>query len=267
MTMNRTKPLTVPEYVSRKGGEPLVVVTAADWTMARLMDGTGEVDAILVGDSLGTVVQGRPTTLAVTLDQMVYHAEMVTRATQKAMVIADLPFGTYNESTEQAVRSASRLMKETGCTAVKLEGGQHFARTIAALVACGIPVMGHVGLMPQSVHSLGGYKVQRDEHKVLEDAISVAEAGAFSIVLECLPVELARKVTEKVKVPTIGIGAGVHCDGQVLVGHDLLGLYDGHRPKFVRVYDDLKERVRDAVKRYSVDVRSRSFPSPEESFH
>ncbi len=265
--MNRIRPVTVPEFVARKGGDPLVVVTAADFTMARLMDGTGAVDALLVGDSLGTVVQGRSTTLAVTLDQMIYHTEMVVRASQKALVIADLPFGSYQESTEQAVRSAARILKETGCAAVKLEGGHHFAKTIAALVACGIPVMGHVGLMPQSVHALGGYKVQRDEHRVLDDAQAVADAGAFSMVIECLPVELARKVTEKVKVPTIGIGAGTHCDGQVLVGHDLLGLYDGHRPKFVRVYDDLKERVRDAVRRYSADVRSRDFPSAEESFH
>lgn len=265
--MNRPRPVTVPEIVSRKGGEPIVVITASDFTMARLMDGTGSVDSLLVGDSLGTVVQGRPTTLAVTLDQIIYHTEMVVRGSQRALVVADLPFGSYHESPEQAIRSASKVLKETGCTAVKLEGGHHFAKTIAALVACGIPVMGHVGLMPQSVHALGGYKVQRDEHKVIDDAVAVAEAGAFSVVLECLPVDLARKVTEKVKIPTIGIGAGPHCDGQVLVGHDLLGLYDGHRPKFVRAYDDLKERVRDAVKRYSADVRSRAFPSPEESFH
>jgi 3-methyl-2-oxobutanoate hydroxymethyltransferase len=259
--------MTVPEFMARKGADPLVVVTAADFTMARLMDGAGNVDALLVGDSLGTVVQGRGTTLAVTLDQMVYHAEMVARASQHALVIADLPFGSYQESTEQAARSAARLLKETGCAAVKLEGGLHFARTIQALVASGIPVMAHVGLMPQSVHTLGGYKVQRDEHKVFEDAVAVAEAGAFSVVLECLPTELARKVTEKIKIPTIGIGAGVHCDGQVLVGHDLLGLYDGHRPKFVRAYDDLKERVRDSVRRFSADVRARTFPSSEESFH
>jgi len=265
--MNRPRSVTVPEILSRKGSEPIVVITAADYTMARLMDGTGFVDALLVGDSLGTVVQGRPTTLAVTLDQMIYHTEMVVRGSQKALVVADLPFGSYHESPEQAIRSASRVLKETGCTAVKLEGGHHFAKTIAALVACGIPVMGHVGLMPQSVNALGGYKVQRDEHKVIDDAVAVAEAGAFSVVLECLPVDLARKVTDKVKIPTIGIGAGPHCDGQVLVGHDLLGLYDGHRPKFVRAYDDLKERVRDAVRRYSADVRSRTFPSPEESFH
>lgn len=264
--MSQTKSMTVPEFVSRKGGEPIVVITAADYTMARLMDGTGAVDCLLVGDSLGTVVQGRPTTLGVTLEQMIYHTEMVVRGSQRALVVADLPFGSYQESIEQAIRSASRVMKETGCTAVKLEGGRHYAPTIKALVECGIPVMAHVGLMPQTVHAMGGYKVQRNEHKVLHDAEAVAEAGAFGVVLECLPVELARKVTEAIKVPTIGIGAGVHCDGQVLVGHDVLGLFDGHKPKFVRPYADLKEAVRDAVKRFSADVRSRSYPSADESF-
>ncbi len=264
--MSKLKSLTVPEFVGRKGGEPIVVITAADYTMARLMDGTGAVDCLLVGDSLGTVVQGRPTTLAVTLDQMIYHTEMVVRGTQQALVVADMPFGSYQESIEQAIRNAARMMQATGCTAVKLEGGRHFASTVKALVDCGIPVMGHVGLMPQSVHTMGGYRVQRNEQKILDDALSIAGAGAFGVVLECLPTELGQRVTEAIQVPTIGIGAGVHCDGQVLVGHDLLGLFDGHRPKFVRPYANLKDVVQESIKRYSADVRARAFPSSEESF-
>lgn len=264
--MSTLKSMTVPEFVGRKGGEPIVVITAADYTMARLMDGTGSVDCLLVGDSLGTVVQGRPTTLGVTLEQMIYHTEMVVRASQRALVVADLPFGSYQESVEQAVRNASRVMKETGCVAVKLEGGRHFAPTVKALIECGIPVMGHVGLMPQTVHAMGGYKVQRNEQKIMDDASAIAEAGAFGIVLECLPAELARKVTAAVAVPTIGIGAGPHCDGQVLVGHDVLGLFDGHKPKFVRAYADLKEAVRDSVKRFSADVKARNYPDASESF-
>jgi len=264
--MSTQKNVTVPEFVGRKGGEPIVMITAADFTMARLMDSTGDVDCLLVGDSLGTVVQGRPTTLAVTLDQMIYHTEMVVRGTQRALVVADMPFGSYHESIEQAIRNATRMMQATGCTAVKLEGGLRFADTVKALVECGIPVMGHVGLMPQTVHAMGGYKVQRNEQKILDDASAIAEAGAFGVVLECLPAELGKRVTEMIKVPTIGIGAGVHCDGQVLVGHDLLGLFDGHRPKFVRPYADLKEAVRDCVKQFSSDVKARTFPSLEESF-
>ncbi|MFM1801396.1 MAG: hypothetical protein RJA81_748 [Planctomycetota bacterium] len=265
--MKPVKPVTVPEIVGRKGGVPIVMVTAADFTMAHLIDSTGSVDCLLVGDSLGTVVQGRATTLPVTLDQMIYHTEMVARAAKRAMVIADMPFGSYQESIEQAVRNASRMMKETGCTAVKLEGGRRFAPTIRALVECGIPVMGHVGLMPQQVHGMGGYKVQRNHERVLDDAQAVTEAGAFSVVLECLPVELAKTVTQSIAIPTIGIGAGVHCDGQVLVGHDLLGLFDGHKPKFVRAYANLKQDVRQAVSHFAEDVQSRSYPTGEESFH
>lgn len=264
--MKPAKPVTVPDLIGRKGVEPIVMITAADYTMARLMDSTGMVDCLLVGDSLGTVVQGRPTTLGVTLDQMIYHTEMVVRATQRALVVADMPFGSYQESVEQAVRNATRMMKETGCAAVKLEGGKSFAATIHALVECGIPVMGHVGLMPQQVHNMGGYKVQRNQQKVLEDAQAVAEAGAFSVVLECLPEALSETVTQALAIPTIGIGAGVHCDGQVLVGYDLIGLFDGHRPKFVRAYADLKSVVCQATERFAADVRNREYPSVSESF-
>lgn len=264
--MNSAKPVTVLDIVGRKGTEPIVMLTASDYTMAHLMDSTGAVDCLLVGDSLGTVVQGRPTTLGVTLEQMIYHAEMVVRATRHALVVVDMPFGSYQESIEQAVRNASRIVKESGCTAVKLEGGERFFETIRTLVECGIPVMGHVGLMPQQVHMLGGYKVQRDEEKVLADSLAVAEAGAFSMVVECLPTELAAKVTKSVAIPTIGIGAGPLCDGQVLVGHDMFGMFDGHKPKFVRAYADLKSTIREAVKLYATDVRSRAYPNNSESF-
>lgn len=264
--MNQTKPFTVPDFLARKGNKPIVMITAADFTMARLMDSTGMVDSLLVGDSLGTVVQGRANTLAVTLEQMIYHTEMVVRGSSQAMVIADMPFGSYQESIEQAIKNASRVIKETGCTAVKLEGGRYFAPTVAALVQCGIPVFGHVGLMPQHVHSMGGYKVQRNEQKIIDDAMAIAEAGAFGIVLECLPAEIAASITGGIKVPTIGIGAGPSCDGQVLVGHDLLGIFEGHRPKFVRPYADLKSVIRDAVSRFAGDVHNRVFPNSNESF-
>jgi 3-methyl-2-oxobutanoate hydroxymethyltransferase len=266
MNMTQNKPFTVPQFIASKGNTPIVMITAADFTMARLMDSTSAVDCLLVGDSLGTVVQGRPNTLAVTLDQMIYHTEMVVRGSSRAMVIADMPFGSYHESVEQAIRNASRVMKETGCAAVKLEGGRHFAPTVNALVQSGIPVIGHVGLMPQHVHSMGGYKVQRNEHRITDDARAIADAGAFGIVLECLPAALASSITSLVHVPTIGIGAGSACDGQVLVGHDLLGLFDGHRPKFVRPYADLKTIIREAVGQFAADVQSRKFPGESESF-
>ncbi|MFM7315471.1 MAG: 3-methyl-2-oxobutanoate hydroxymethyltransferase [bacterium] len=264
--MNPTKPITVPDFIARKGHTPIVMITAADFTMARLIDSSGLVDCLLVGDSLGTVVQGRPNTLSVTLDQMIYHTELVVRGSSKAMVVADMPFGSYHESIEQAIRNVSRVIKETGCAAVKLEGGRHFAPTVSALVQAGIPVMGHVGLMPQHVHSMGGYKVQRNEHKIMDDAKAIADAGAFGIVLECLPADLAANITTEVKSATIGIGAGPLCDGQVLVGHDLLGLFDGHRPKFVRPYADLKTLIREAVTKFAGDVQSRAFPDANESF-
>lgn len=262
-----TSAVTIPDFARwKRQGRRISVLTAYDYTTARLLDAAG-VDCLLVGDSLGVVVQGWETTLRVTLDQMVYHAEMVARATKRALVVADLPFGSYEGSTEQAVRSASRVLKETNCQAVKLEGGRRVAETIGALVDAGIPVMGHVGLTPQAVRKLGGFKVQRDGEVIEAEARAAADAGAFAIVLECVPGEVATRITAAVDIPTIGIGAGPNCDGQVLVTPDLLGLFEGFRPKFVRRYAELGEAVREAVARYVADVAEGRFPSEQESFH
>ena len=259
-------PVTVLDFARWKvEGRKISMLTAYDHTMARLLDGAG-VDAILVGDSLGMVVQGKTSTLGVTLDQMIYHAEMVARGASTALVVADMPFGSYSVSPEQAVASATRFLKETQCQAVKLEGGRRVARTIRALVDADIPVIGHVGLTPQSVRRLGGYKVQRDEDQILDDARAVAEAGAFAVVLECVPAALAIRVTREISIATIGIGAGAGCDGQVLVTPDLLGLLDNFRPKFVRCYATIGEQIRQAARAYVADVQSSHFPAASESF-
>ena len=261
------RPVIIPDFARwKQQGRKITVLTAYDFTTARLLDASG-VDCLLVGDSLGTVVQGWDTTLRVTLDQMVYHAEMVARAAKRALVVGDLPFGSYEGSVEQAVRSASRFLKETQCQAVKLEGGRRASAAIAAIVGAGIPVMGHVGLTPQAVRKLGGYKVQRDADALLDEARAVAEAGAFSIVLECVPGDAAALVTEALSIPTIGIGAGLACDGQVLVTPDLLGLFEGFRPKFVRRYAELADIVRQAAAQYVADVTEGRFPNEQESFH
>jgi 3-methyl-2-oxobutanoate hydroxymethyltransferase len=212
------------------------------------------------------VVQGWDTTLRVTLDQMIYHAEMVARAAKRALVVADLPFLSYQASPEQAILSAGRVLKETQAQAVKLEGGLRAAETIRAVVEAGIPVMGHVGLTPQSVRRLGGFKVQRDADEILHDARAVAEAGAFALVVECVPADLAGRVTAELTIPTIGIGAGPRCDGQVLVTPDLLGLFQGFRPRFVRRYAELGDEVRRAAASYVADVASGHFPNEQESF-
>lgn len=259
-------PVTVLDFARWKvERRPISMLTAYDHTMARLLDGAG-VDALLVGDSLGMVVQGKPSTLGVTLDQMVYHAEMVARAADTALVVADLPFGSYQASPEQAVISATRFLKETQCQAVKLEGGQRMARSIRAVVDADIPVVGHVGLTPQSVRRLGGFKVQRDVDQILADAHAVADAGAFAIVLECVPAALAARITQELKISTIGIGAGVGCDGQILVTPDILGMLSGFRPKFVRQYAPVGDQIRQAVQAYVADVQARGFPSAAESF-
>ena len=249
----------------KRAGRRISALTAYDFTMARLLDEAG-IDLLLVGDSMGTVVQGHPTTLKVTLDQMIYHAEQVARGATRALVVGDLPFGTYHESRRQAVRSSCRLLKETDCQAVKLEGGRRMAGTIRALVEADVPVMGHVGLTPQSIRKLGGYKVQRDADALLADAAAVAEAGAFALVLECIPSEVASRITAEVPIPTIGIGAGPSCDGQVLVTPDLLGLFEGFRPKFVRRYAELGRLTREAASRYAEDVRAGEFPARSESY-
>jgi 3-methyl-2-oxobutanoate hydroxymethyltransferase len=258
--------VTLPDFAKWKAdGRKIALLTAYDFTMARLLDAAG-VDCLLAGDSLGTVVQGWDTTLRVTLDQMIYHAEMVARAAKHAFVVADLPFMSYQASPEQAVLSAGRYLKETHCQAVKLEGGRRREATIRALVAADIPVMGHVGLTPQSVRRFGGFKVQRDQEEIVADARAVADAGAFAIVLECIPSEVAARVTSELRIPTIGIGAGPHCDGQVLVSSDMLGLFDGFRPKFVRRYAELSTTIVEAAARYADDVQRGRFPSDSESF-
>ena len=260
------RPVTIPDFAAWKGqGRKIAVLTAYDFPTARLLDAAG-VDCLLVGDSMGTTVQGRDTTLAVTLDQMIYHAEMVARAARRALVVADLPFLTYQVSRRQAIRSAGRMLKETNCQAVKLEGGRRMAATIKAVVDAEIPVMGHIGLTPQSIRRFGAYKVQRGEDALLADAQAVAEAGAFAVVLECVPAELAARITAEMPIPTIGIGAGPHCDGQVLVIHDMLGLLEDFRPRFARRYAELGEAIRNAAAAYIRDVRAGTFPAEKESF-
>jgi 3-methyl-2-oxobutanoate hydroxymethyltransferase len=260
------RPVTVPDFQSAKSqGRKLAVVTAYDFPLARLCDAAGA-DCLLVGDSLGMVVQGLPDCLGVTLDEMIYHTRLVARAARRALVVADLPFMSYQESARQALRSAGRLVKEARAHAVKLEGGERARTTIRRLVEAGIPVMGHVGLTPQSVRALGGFRVQRDEGRLLEDALAVEAAGAFAVVIECVPAELARRVTARLHIPTIGIGAGAGCDGQVLVSHDLLGLYEGPRPRFAKAYADLASTIQRAVGQYCREVREGTFPSPEHEF-
>lgn len=260
------KPITVPELRGAKArGAKLAVVTAYDYTSARLCDDAG-VDCILVGDSVGMVVQGNPTSLPVTLDEMIYHTKCVIRGARRALVVADLPFMTYQVSPRQAVRSAGRLMKEAGAHAVKLEGGVRVRDAIRACVDAGIPVMGHVGLTPQSVHQMGGFKVQRDEEQLLADALAVEAAGAFSVVVEGVPADLGAKLTAAVTIPTIGIGAGANCDGQVLVFHDMMGLYPDFKPKFAKRYADLGTAIKLATEQYCREVRDGTFPAAEHAF-
>ncbi|HUG20228.1 MAG TPA: 3-methyl-2-oxobutanoate hydroxymethyltransferase [Planctomycetaceae bacterium] len=260
------KPMTVPRFRAAKSkDQKLAMVTAYDYLWAALFDSAG-VDSILVGDSLGTVVQGRSTTLPVTLDQLIYHAEMVVRGATNSLVLVDLPFMSYQVSTEQALISAGRIIKETGAAAVKLEGGVNQAKTIAALAAADLPVMAHVGMKPQSIHQMGGMgRIQRDEARILEDAKAAEESGAFAIVLELIPAAVAAKVTQAVSIPTIGIGAGPHCDGQVLVGQDLLGLTEGFHPRFLKRFAELGQSARAATERYVKEVHEGTFPAQEHS--
>jgi len=258
--------MTVPGFLAAKeAGEPLVVLTAYDALWAGLFDAAG-VDAILVGDTLSMVVQGHETTLPVTLDEMIYHAGLVVRGTSNALVIVDMPFMSFQVGPQQAIANAGRILKESGATAVKLEGGVHQAETIRALSVSDIPVMAHVGMKPQSVRMLGGMsRIQRDREQLLADARAAEEAGAFAIVLELIPREIAAEISSEISIPTIGIGAGPDCDGQVLVSLDMLGLTDGFNPKFLKRYCDLRQTVRDAVSDYAADVRSRRFPGNEHS--
>jgi 3-methyl-2-oxobutanoate hydroxymethyltransferase len=261
-----THQLTAPEFSAMKAqGRRITVLTAYDFPTARLLD-EADVEGILVGDSMSMVVQGHANTLPVTLDEIIYHAEMVGRAVRRALVIVDMPFPSNLLGIHKAIENAGRILKETRCQAVKLEGGADQADVIQALTTAGIPVMAHVGLRPQSVHQLGGYKVQRDETRLLADARAAQSAGAFAIVLECIPAPLAKKITAEIAIPTIGIGAGADCDGQVLVINDLVGLTSGYVPKFVKAYADLKTTISDAVTRFRDDVREGTFPGPDQSF-
>jgi len=245
------------------------MLTCYDAAFARLLD-RAEVDLLLVGDSLNQVIAGQETTLSATLDQMIYHAAAVRRGAPGALMFVDLPFLTYQVSVSDAIRNAGRVLQETDANGVKLEGGRHMAETVQALVERGIPVMGHLGLTPQSVHALGGYKVQGREQaaadRLLEDARALEAAGACAVVLELIPAEVARRVTAALTIPTIGIGAGPACDGQVLVLHDMLGLNEGFSPKFLKRYAELGGAVRDAVRSYAADVREGRYPAREHSF-
>ncbi len=263
---NPPKQLTVPQFAAMKGeGRRITVLTAYDYPTARLIDQAG-VEAILVGDSLSMVVQGHSNTLPVSLDEMIYHAEMVGRAVQHALVVVDMPFPSYHLGLHKAIENAGRILKETRCQAVKLEGGVDQAPTIAALTSAGIPVMAHVGLRPQSIHQLGGYRVQRDKKQLLADAVAAENAGAFAVVVECVPSAIAAAITKKVKIPTIGIGAGPDCDGQVLVINDVLGISSGYVPKFVKAYAKLDGEITRAVTAFRDEVRTKKFPGPEHQY-
>lgn len=247
----------------------IVMITAYDYTMARLVDAAG-VDIILVGDSLGMVMLGLETTVPVTLDHMVLHTASVARGARHALVVADLPFMTYQQSVAAALESAGRLLKEGGAQAVKLEGGETVVPQVQALVQAGVPVMGHLGLTPQSIHAFGGYRVQgRGQNaatRLMEDALALEQAGCFALVLECIPSDLAARVTRKLTIPTIGIGAGVKCDGQVLVVHDLLGMFSELQPVFVKRYAEVGQAISEAVSRYAHEVRGGEFPGPEHGY-
>ena len=261
-----TRLVTVPDFLAAKArGVRLTLLTAYDYTMARLLDAAG-VDGLLVGDSLGMVVQGQEHSLAVTLEEMIYHTRLVARGVRRSLLIADLPFMSFQVSPQQALQSAGRLVKEGGAHAVKIEGGVRSAAAIAAITAADIPVMGHIGMTPQSVRRFGGFRVQRDEARLMEDALATEQAGAFALVVECVPAELARRITAQVQIPTIGIGAGPGCDGQILVTYDMLGLFDDIRPRFVKQYADLGGAVVRAVEDYCREVREGSFPAAEHEF-
>jgi 3-methyl-2-oxobutanoate hydroxymethyltransferase len=268
-TLSETSPVTIPLLVAAKGVERIAMLTAYDAPSAALLDSAG-VDVLLVGDSVEMTVYGEANTLSATMDSMIRHSRAVSRAVKRALVVGDMPFLSYQTDTARAVENAGRFLAEGGCAAVKLEGGTRSLPAIEAILAADIPVMGHIGLTPQSYHKLGGFKVQGREpataREIREDAKALAEAGCFAIVLECVPAALAAEITREVPVPTIGIGAGASCDGQVLVFHDVMGLTRDLRPRFVRRYADLSTTIEEAAKAFTRDVRDGSFPSAEESF-
>jgi 3-methyl-2-oxobutanoate hydroxymethyltransferase len=253
----------------KAAGEPIACLTAYDYLTASIIDAAG-IDVILVGDTAGNVFAGHDTTIPMTMEQMLYHAEVVARAVDRALVVADLPFMSYQVSEEDALRNAGRFIKESLAEAVKLEGGKHVCATIRRIVDAGIPVMGHLGLTPQSIHKFGSYKargVSGDEaDQIKRDAVSLQQAGAFALVLEKVPAGLASQVTKSIDIPAIGIGAGAGCDGQILVTHDMLGIFTKFRPRFVRRYAEMEQAMHDAFERYRADVKSHDFPSEDESY-
>lgn len=268
MSATARKSAPLPDDIrAMKGGTPIVSLTAYTTPMARMMD--AHCDFVLVGDSVGMVLHGLPSTLGVTMEMMILHGKAVARGLSQSMMVLDMPFGSYEESPQQAFRNAARLMSETGAGAVKLEGGRHMAETIAFLVARGVPVMAHIGLTPQSINTLGGYKVQgRGDaaEALMGDARAVSDAGAFSVVLEKVPAALADQITADIPIPTIGIGASAGCDGQILVVDDMLGLFTAFKPKFVKRYAALGSDGEAAIASYAQEVRARAFPGPEHTF-
>jgi 3-methyl-2-oxobutanoate hydroxymethyltransferase len=262
--------ITINDLLTMKSeGKKITMLTAYDYPFAKIVDEAG-VEAILVGDSLAMVVQGLENTLPVTMDEMVYHTRMVSRATERAMVIGDMPFMSYQASVEEAVRNAGRFIKEGGAQAIKIEGGSELAEKVYAMVRSDIPVLAHIGLTPQSIHRMGGYKVQgrteEAKRQLIEDARTLQEAGAFGLVLEAIPLDLAKEITGTLTIPTIGIGAGPHCDGQILVLHDVIGLFERFVPKFIKRYANLKEEALKAIGEYIKEVREGDFPGEEQSF-
>ncbi|MBX6422515.1 3-methyl-2-oxobutanoate hydroxymethyltransferase [Thermosulfurimonas sp. F29] len=261
--------LTAADIRARKGGEPLVALTAYDFLSARLAEEAG-VELLLVGDSAAMVILGHEDTLPITMEEMLVFSRAVARGARRALIVGDMPFLSYQTGPGEAIRNAGRFLKEGGCQAVKIEGGEEVAEIVAAVVRAGIPVLGHIGLTPQRASALGGYRVQgRDldsARKLMRDAEALVEAGIFALVLECVPAELARRLTERVPVPTIGIGAGPHTDGQILVFHDVVGLWPRFRPRFVRAYGNAADEILRAVRAYTQEVKMRRFPGPEESF-
>lgn len=265
----RKKVTTQTLQEMKKRGEAFACLTSYDALTAKIFDEAG-IDVLLVGDSVGNVVQGHETTIPVTLDEIIYHTKAVIRGVERSMVVADMPFMSYQVNGDEAFRNAGRLMKEAGAGAVKLEGGKRVADSVARMTEAGIPVMGHLGLTPQSIYQFGSYKTRgtsaKEAKMLIEDAKALEKAGVFALVLEKIPGELAEEITNILSIPTIGIGAGIHCDGQILVYTDMLGLTKDFQPRFVRQYDNLRERVFDASIRYANDIRTRTFPSEEESY-
>jgi len=262
--------VTIHDFLKKKKeGVKITMITAYDYPFARIADEAG-IDSILVGDSLGMVVQGLENTLPVTMDEMIYHTKMVTRAVKSAMVIGDMPFLSYQTGIAEAVKNAGRFLKEAGAAAVKMEGGAEIAGHIKAMTKSDIPVMAHIGLTPQSIHRMGGYKVQgkteESAKRLLEEAHIVEDSGAFSLLLEAIPIGLGNKISEELTIPTIGIGAGPHCDGQILVLHDVIGLFERFVPKFVKQYINMKEEALKAISNYREDVKKGIFPSEDQSF-